>query len=182
MISVSHGVVAPGVISTIEMYPQASLSSSTNAFVARPDTKSVTLTIAPVKAAVPAPRGYVFDGNTYLFTATAKGRPLRIARGASVRIALRGTGKKGTASTALYSASHWAVLPSPPSGVTATYSALVPSLGYATLVVPSVEAFAKPRPGPFVSDRVIVIVATVGVLTGMLLLIRIGRGDGEASA
>jgi hypothetical protein len=170
---------APVNLSTSEMYPQASLTTSSNAFAtARPSTQ-VTLTITAVPPPTGPPPGYRFDGNIYRFTATAAGAVVGLSRGADVRIALRGTGARGTPLVALFAAGRWRVLPSPPTGIPDQYSAATSALGDAALVIRvSTGASKVAGIGPPATSTPLVVIATA--LTLMLvsfLLIRITRQD-----
>lgn len=171
----SGGVLAPFDIGTGEVFPQASIAASTNALVLPDGVTSATVTVKPVQPSTSAPHGYVYDGNVYRITATAGGRSVPLARDATVRIALRGTGKKGTASLALYASKRWQVLPAPPSGVPGQYSAAVTSLGDAVLVVAASAANAKGGGSSGISTTPIVLAAVVVVLLSLFLLIRLAR-------
>lgn len=171
VVEVIDGMSAPFDVSTSEMYPQASITASGGALDVPRSAKSVVVTVRPVRPSRPAPRTYVYDGNLYRFTAVTKaGHPVPMAPDGVVRIAFRGTGRRGTPSIALYTGKRWRVSAAPPTGVSAQYSTTISSLGDGVLVVPKDAA-----EGSGIPAGAVVGVACVVIILCLLGLLRVAR-------
>lgn len=177
-VPIVDGQSAPFDVSTSEMYPQASITASGGALDAPRSVASVVVSVRAVRPSRPPPRGWVYDGNLYRFTArTTSGQSIPLARDAVVRIAFRGTGKRGTPSIALYGAKRWRLGAAPPTGVSAQYSTAIASLGDGVLVVPK-----NVPPGSGIPVGAVVAVACVAIIVSLLVLLRVGRRRGEEAA
>jgi hypothetical protein len=172
VVAMIDGKSAPFDVSTFEMYPQASITASGGALTVPRAAKSITVTVSAVPPQGEPPTGWVYDGNLYRFTAvTDTGRPVALAADAVVRIAFRGTGKRGKPSIGLYTSHRWRVHPAPSTGVSAQYSTTISALGDGVLIVP--RDAAEETGG--IPAGVVVGVACVGILTTLLGLLRLAR-------
>jgi hypothetical protein len=173
-VAIVDGQSAPFDVSTSEMYPQASITASGGALDVPRSVSSVVVTVHAIRPSRPPPRGWVYDGNLYRFTArTTAGQSVRLARDAVVRIAFRGTGKRGKPSIALYAARRWRLGEAPPTGVSAQYSTAIAALGDGVLVVPKNAPAASGVP-----VAAVVAVACVAIIASLLVLLRVARRHG----
>ena len=130
--TVVHTASHPGgtafAISTAEFPPQAALIASDGDFL--PPEQAVTVGVRPVRAPAVAPAGRP-DGNVYqVYVQAGTLRP-----GATLTVALRGTGAPGSPQLEQLNAGHWDPLPTthvPP----AVYSAPARGVGDFALVLP----------------------------------------------
>jgi hypothetical protein len=170
---------------TDEMPAQAQFLAQPDTFIVPAGTAVVTLTIAPVPAAAPAPAGESLDGNVYRITVTAKGQTQSLAMRPTLpaTVVLRGPAQAGDAHMAQLTGGAWSTLPTTPVGAADTYSANITSLGDFVLLLP-VSAASPPGDSGGSSAGLIITIASGAVLllvAGGILAIRRSRSQGAPS-
>jgi len=175
VLRVRHGRAPAFTLSTTETPPQAQLTGTAGALGAPSGATSVVATLVPVKPPAPAPHGQRLDGNVYRFRALAAGVPVGLAPGATVIIALRGTGTSGQPTLVLYDGHAWSRRPTVQTGTPDDYAAIIGATGDIALVLPLGGPTSSGPAGASALVSVEVVALFAGLLAALLLLVRITR-------
>ncbi|GAC1337678.1 MAG: hypothetical protein NVSMB29_02360 [Candidatus Dormibacteria bacterium] len=138
-VPVNAGRSQPFELDTAETGPQVQLLADAAAFPVAAGVATVEVRIDPIDPPATPPPGAV-DGNVYRLAASAAGKPVELAAGASCSVTLRGTGGNGAPVLAELANGRWALLPTVATGNPGFYSANVTTFGAVALVFPGASS------------------------------------------
>lgn len=139
------------IATTDEAPPQAQIFAPRGTFVAPAGAQRFLVSITPVEAPTPAPKGSHLVGNTYAFVFTTDdGRPVRRSPGKEASVVLRGVVGDGPTTIYQYTGSAWQALKSQTAGGTLRF-ANIATFGDFVLIAkgpaPSPSPLASGSPG-----------------------------------